>query len=50
MNLSPEFSRLRAQAIGLRRAGKSRREIKAILGIASNQTLTQLPEKDLNLR
>jgi transcriptional regulator with XRE-family HTH domain len=39
MNLSPEFSRLREQAIGLRRAGKSRREIKAILSIASNQTL-----------
>jgi hypothetical protein len=39
MGSSPQFVQLRAQAVELRRAGKSRREIKAILGIASNQTL-----------
>jgi len=39
MSLNQQFAGLRAQAIELRRAGKSRREIKAILGIASNQTL-----------
>jgi transcriptional regulator with XRE-family HTH domain len=39
MSLSPQFVHLRAHAIELRRAGKSRREIKALLGIASNQTL-----------
>ena len=33
------FSQLRDQAIALRLAGKSRREIKAILGIGSNETL-----------
>lgn len=33
------FPQLREQAIALRRAGKSRREIKEILGIASNETL-----------
>jgi transcriptional regulator with XRE-family HTH domain len=33
------FSQLRDQAIALRRAGKSRTEIKAILGIGSNETL-----------
>ena len=33
--------RLRAQAIALRRAGRSRREIKEILGIGSNQTLNE---------
>ena len=36
---SNKFAALRTQAIELRRAGKSRREIKAILGIASDQTL-----------
>ena len=36
---SNKYATLRTQAIGLRRAGKSRREIKAILGIASDQTL-----------
>ena len=36
---SNKYATLRAQAIELRRAGKSRREIKAILGIASDQTL-----------
>ena len=33
--------RLREQAIALRRAGRSRREIKEILGIGSNQTLNE---------
>src|ERR1035441_2031729 len=33
------FDRLRQQAITLRRAGRSRREIKALLGIGSNATL-----------
>lgn len=33
------FPQLREQAIALRRAGKSRTEIKAILGIGSNETL-----------
>ena len=36
---SNKYAALRTQAIELRRAGKSRREIKAILGIASDQTL-----------
>jgi hypothetical protein len=36
-----EFSRLREQAIALRRAGKSRREIKELLGITSNWTLNE---------
>ncbi len=36
---SNKLAALRTQAIELRRAGKSRREIKAILGIASDQTL-----------
>jgi len=36
---SVEFLRIQARAKELRRAGKSRREIKEILGIASNQTL-----------
>jgi hypothetical protein len=35
----PAFSQLREQAIALRRAGKSRREIREILGIGSNETL-----------
>jgi predicted transcriptional regulator len=39
MRLVPDSLSLRAQAIALRRAGKSRREIKEILGIGSNQTL-----------
>ena len=33
--------RLRERAIALRRAGRSRREIKEILSIGSNQTLTE---------
>jgi hypothetical protein len=32
---------LRERAIALRRAGRSRREIKEILGIGSNQTLSE---------
>ncbi|HEY1325014.1 MAG TPA: hypothetical protein VGF32_32470, partial [Streptosporangiaceae bacterium] len=32
----------REQAIALRRAGKSRREIKEILGVGSNATLNEL--------
>lgn len=39
MSQKDEFPRLREQAIALRRAGKSRLEIKQILGIRSNQTL-----------
>ena len=39
MTRNIEFSQLREQAIALRRAGKSRREIKEQLGIGSNQTL-----------
>lgn len=36
------FAELRAQAIALRRAGKSRREIKQILGVGSNRLMTKL--------
>ncbi|MGP7996298.1 MAG: hypothetical protein ACLPKI_03015 [Streptosporangiaceae bacterium] len=36
-----EFEQLREQAIALRRAGRSRREIKELLGIGSNVTLTE---------
>jgi transcriptional regulator with XRE-family HTH domain len=39
MRTAQELDRLREQAIALRRAGKSRREIKEILGIISNATL-----------
>src|SRR5215467_16128563 len=39
---STTFEDRRAQAIALRRAGKSRREIKEILGIAGNSTLDEL--------
>jgi len=37
-----EFPQLREQAISLRRAGKSRREIKELLAITSNQTLNEV--------
>jgi len=37
--MSKPLAELRQQAIALRRAGKSRREIKEILRIGSNQTL-----------
>lgn len=36
------FAELRQQAIALRRAGKSRREIKAILGVTNNEALTRM--------
>ena len=36
------FLELREQAIALRRAGRSRREIKELLGIGSNQTLNEV--------
>jgi transcriptional regulator with XRE-family HTH domain len=39
MDQKTAFPQLREQAIALRRAGKSRREIKEILGIHSNETL-----------
>src|SRR5215472_14276778 len=39
MTAKMSFPQLREQAIALRRAGKSRTEIKAILGIGSNETL-----------
>ncbi len=39
MTAKLDYSQLREQAIALRRAGKSRREIKDILGIGSNETL-----------
>jgi transcriptional regulator with XRE-family HTH domain len=35
------FPQLREQAVALRRAGRSRREIKELLGIGSNQTLNE---------
>ena len=41
MTQNIEFSQLREQAIALRRAGKSRREIKELLGITSNWTLNE---------
>jgi hypothetical protein len=41
MNQKTAFPQLREQAITLRRAGKSRREIKEILGIGSNVTLNE---------
>lgn len=39
MTNKKRFPELREQAIALRRAGKSRTQIKAILGIGSNETL-----------
>jgi transposase len=39
MRTAQELDRLREQAIALRRTGKSRREIKEILGPMSNSTL-----------
>jgi hypothetical protein len=39
MRSNQELLRLKEQAIALRRAGKSRRQIKEILGIVSNATL-----------
>jgi transposase len=42
MNSSESMDSRREQAIALRRVGKSRREIKEILGIGSNETLGKL--------
>jgi predicted transcriptional regulator len=42
MSQSSVFIQLREQAIALRRAGKSRREIKELLGITSNWTLNEV--------
>jgi transcriptional regulator with XRE-family HTH domain len=42
MNSAKSPDGLREQAIALRRAGKSRREIKEILGVGSNATLNEL--------
>ncbi len=39
MRHGEKFEQLREQAVALRRAGRSRREIKALLGITSNATL-----------
>jgi hypothetical protein len=39
MNSTTSADRIRPQAVALRRAGKSRREIREILGIKSNATL-----------
>lgn len=36
------FEQLREQAVALRRAGRSRREIKALLSITSNWTLNEV--------
>jgi transposase len=44
MNSSKPADARREQAIALRRAGKSRREIKEILGVGSNATLNELLE------
>jgi predicted transcriptional regulator len=42
MSHTTAFSHLRAQAVALRRAGKSRREIKELLAITSNWTLNEV--------
>ncbi len=42
MNHTETFLELREQAIALRRADRSRREIKELLGIGSNQTLNEV--------
>jgi hypothetical protein len=41
MTTDTAFGKLREQAIALRRAGKSRREIKELLAIGSNATLNE---------
>ena len=41
MNQKIVFPQLRERAIALRRAGKSRREIKELLGITSNDALNE---------
>jgi DNA-binding CsgD family transcriptional regulator len=54
MTTKLDYSQLREQAVALRRAGKSRREIKEILGIGSNETLCMVlrgvPPPDWTLR
>ena len=40
--MSTQLEQLRVQAVELRRSGKSRREIKEILRVGSNQTLNEL--------
>jgi hypothetical protein len=42
MSQTPAFLQLRQQAVALRRAGKSRREIKELLAITSNGTLNEV--------
>jgi predicted transcriptional regulator len=42
MSQTTAFLQLREQAIALRRAGRSRREIKELLGITSNETLNEV--------
>lgn len=42
MAAKPDFPQLREQAIALRRAGKSRREIKEILGVRNDDALSNL--------
>jgi hypothetical protein len=42
MRTSQELDQLREQAVTLRRQGKSRRQIKEILGFIGNSTLNQL--------
>src|SRR5262250_3329178 len=42
MRSSQELTALRERAVQLRRAGKSRRQIKEILGFLGNSTLNQL--------
>jgi hypothetical protein len=42
MRTKQELARLRADAVRLRRAGKSRREIKEVLGFIGNSTLNQI--------
>ena len=42
MRTKDELDRLRERAIALRREGKSRREIKALLGLAGGSTLNEL--------
>jgi len=41
MSQRTAFTQLREQAIALRRAGRSRREIKELLAITSNETLNE---------
>jgi hypothetical protein len=42
MTQTTPFPQLREQAIALRRTGRSRREIKELLRITSNETLNQV--------